>query len=415
MNARKINAKAVSENRFRKLLLTLRSAGIPLNTHSITTLRSAYNVIVPVSFYITCLSGFMDFLVSSDLKELMKSSRVVFGMGVVMWQHFFLSYRKRDIEHLISLTDSFTWEEVPTRDPETGRLTMVGYIQIAQSFARYYPACILLIHFLQSGVRMVRNREMMITKWYPFDSSASPAYEIVNLTQVFAAILIACVFGGFLSLYATLVCVACSQLEKLKGALLDIRQTHIILQQDCGAETNGEEHPHTPEEVFHRMQKQLNDCIRHHQQIKQFMQAFEDSWSTVQCGVFLLILTALCSVVFSFITSWGDHVDLVQATLIFLHWSCILILTCWLGNELSVLAESVRDAAWGCDWVGTPVPFQRCLIFIIAVANKEFALTAGKFVPVSNSTMLNMMNQSISFFMFLLYMKDNNREANHGI
>jgi hypothetical protein len=52
-------------------------------------------------------------------------------------------------------------------------------------------------------------------------------------------------------------------------------------------------------------------------------------------------------------------------------------------------AESVRDAAWGCDWVGTPVPFQRCLQFIIATANKEFTLTAGNFVPVCNKTMMN--------------------------
>ena len=52
-------------------------------------------------------------------------------------------------------------------------------------------------------------------------------------------------------------------------------------------------------------------------------------------------------------------------------------------------AESVRDAAFGCDWVETPIPFQRCLVFIIATANKEFHLTAGKFVPVSNVTTLN--------------------------
>ena len=52
-------------------------------------------------------------------------------------------------------------------------------------------------------------------------------------------------------------------------------------------------------------------------------------------------------------------------------------------------AESVREAAWGCDWVGTPVQFQRCLVFIIATANKEFTLTAGKFVPVCNETMMN--------------------------
>ena len=52
-------------------------------------------------------------------------------------------------------------------------------------------------------------------------------------------------------------------------------------------------------------------------------------------------------------------------------------------------AESVRDAAFGCDWVGTPIPFQRCLMFIIATANKAFQLTAGKFVPVSNLTTIN--------------------------
>jgi len=52
-------------------------------------------------------------------------------------------------------------------------------------------------------------------------------------------------------------------------------------------------------------------------------------------------------------------------------------------------AESVKDAAFGCDWVGTPIPLQRCLIFIIATANKEFHLTAGKFVPVSNFTTKN--------------------------
>jgi len=49
----------------------------------------------------------------------------------------------------------------------------------------------------------------------------------------------------------------------------------------------------------------------------------------------------------------------------------------------------VRDTAFGCDWVGTPIPFQRCLMLIIATANKEFKLTAGKFVTVSIVTAMN--------------------------
>jgi hypothetical protein len=55
----------------------------------------------------------------------------------------------------------------------------------------------------------------------------------------------------------------------------------------------------------------------------------------------------------------------------------------------------VRDAVWDSDWVGTPVPFQRCLVFIIASANKEFKLTAGKFVPISNKTTLNVRTVNI--------------------
>jgi hypothetical protein len=58
----------------------------------------------------------------------------------------------------------------------------------------------------------------------------------------------------------------------------------------------------------------------------------------------------------------------------------------------------VRDAAFGCDWVGTAIPFQRCLMFIIATANKEFQLTAGKFVPVSNVTMMNVGKINIPYF-----------------
>jgi hypothetical protein len=49
----------------------------------------------------------------------------------------------------------------------------------------------------------------------------------------------------------------------------------------------------------------------------------------------------------------------------------------------------VKDAAWGCDWVGTPLPFTRCLSFVIKMASKEIKLTAGKFVPVSKATMMN--------------------------
>ena len=54
-----------------------------------------------------------------------------------------------------------------------------------------------------------------------------------------------------------------------------------------------------------------------------------------------------------------------------------------------------KEAAWEIDWIGSPVQFQRSVCFIIAAANKEFRLTAGKFVPVCNSTMMNVRTLTI--------------------
>jgi hypothetical protein len=82
---------------------------------------------------------------------------------------------------------------------------------------------------------------------------------------------VAGVYFGFISLYATLVCVAGSQLEKISAALFDIRQTHGTSLQDCGGETDEREaagQKNTHYEQFRHMQEKLNSCIRHHQEIK---------------------------------------------------------------------------------------------------------------------------------------------------
>jgi len=86
-----------------------------------------------------------------------------------------------------------------------------------------------------------------------------------------ASIFVVSLYFGFLSLYATLVSVAGGQLEKICAALLDIRQTHGTSLQDCGGETDEREaagQKNTHSEQFRHMQEQLNNCVRHHQQIK---------------------------------------------------------------------------------------------------------------------------------------------------
>jgi hypothetical protein len=99
------------------------------------------------------------------------------------------SYRKREIEHLITLTDSFTWEELPTRDPDTGYVTDAGYIPIIQTQTKNIVSFALAFHFIQSAVRIVMNHETIFPVWFPIDVSWSPLYEIINFMQVMFTLL----------------------------------------------------------------------------------------------------------------------------------------------------------------------------------------------------------------------------------
>jgi hypothetical protein len=85
---------------------------------------------------------------------------------------------------VINLTEYFTWEELPTRDPDTGYLTKAGYIPKIQTAAKQSMAFMFIFHATQSVIRMALNHDMVFSTWYPFDATASPAYEIVNLSQV---------------------------------------------------------------------------------------------------------------------------------------------------------------------------------------------------------------------------------------
>jgi len=153
-----------------------------------------------------------------------------------------------------------------------------------------------------------------------------------------AAVFEVCLYFGFLSLYTTLVCVAGSQLEKLRAALLDIRQTHGTSLQYCVGETDergAAGHNHTNSKQFRHMQEQLNNCIRHHQEIMRwgknrslnlqiriitfsnetkcafcctifhcfrYMAILEDTINIPLCGLFLLTLSTLCFDAFSAVT-----------------------------------------------------------------------------------------------------------------
>jgi hypothetical protein len=84
----------------------------------------------------------------------------------------------------MDLTDSFTWEDLPNRDAESGNLTPAGWIPLTLKYSRNAFIGILCFHIVQSTIRILTKHETLLIAWYPFDWTVSPFYELVNISQV---------------------------------------------------------------------------------------------------------------------------------------------------------------------------------------------------------------------------------------
>ena len=96
----------------------------------------------------------------------------------------FLRLGQRSFERAIDLTDSFTWEDLPTRDADTGHLTAAGLIPLTMKYSRRATIALVCFHVVQSTIRIATNHETVFRVWCPFDWTASPFYELVNISQV---------------------------------------------------------------------------------------------------------------------------------------------------------------------------------------------------------------------------------------
>jgi hypothetical protein len=84
----------------------------------------------------------------------------------------------------MDLTDSFMWEDLPTRDADTGHLTAAGWIPLTMKYSVRVAIAGFCFHIVQSTIRMVKNHETLFVAWYPFEWNVSPFYELINISQV---------------------------------------------------------------------------------------------------------------------------------------------------------------------------------------------------------------------------------------
>ncbi|PSN50405.1 Odorant receptor 77, partial [Blattella germanica] len=356
-------------DRFGLYLVFLRMVGIPVFMKK-SKLYFAYEIVANICIYTTSLACWLQILEEKhDLKEMMATLRIAMSMVLVNILHFYMRFYLKAFEELLQITDTFTWEELPARSPTTGKLTAVGWIDALKKFMKYTLIYVLIFHCIQTAYRMwyVEN-SMVFRAWYPYNYTVSPAYELTNFSQAISSVCGATTVLAFPGLYSTMVAIGRCQFDKIR----------IMLQAIYSQESSASD-----------AQNQLKECIVLHQQVLEYLRKIEDVLSNCLGAVLFLQMTDLCVLAFSLIISWGDYADMSQSFFIYLVWMTNTFIICWSANELSDAADSVKGSAYEVDWIGAPIPFQRSILLMITRTNQSFVLTAGKFVPVNNETMMN--------------------------
>jgi hypothetical protein len=83
----------VTENRFRTILILLRTAGVPININNGSVLRSIYNALMAINAYAMFIAICAEIIIhSDDLKNFMKTCRILNASSTVYWIHFNLRY-----------------------------------------------------------------------------------------------------------------------------------------------------------------------------------------------------------------------------------------------------------------------------------------------------------------------------------
>jgi hypothetical protein len=77
-------------------------------------------------------------------------------------------------------------------------------------------------------------------------------------------------FFGSTGLYVYVVTMACSQLEKLKATIMNINQNQNVDSEVVQDKEVTQVGVRASQKIFHHLQTQLNECIRHHQQILEY-------------------------------------------------------------------------------------------------------------------------------------------------
>ncbi|KAJ4437139.1 hypothetical protein ANN_17274 [Periplaneta americana] len=294
---------------------------------------------------------------SDELDRIMETSRVIVPASSSLWVHMILRFQIKDVKRMLSYASVFTWDPIPNTDQEDRRFRMTRLLPLINSATTKVFIGSFGLHacYMTSRLIIRDDRPLAINAYFIIDTTYSPFYELANVSEYLMTLICFPLFYGAIGMYCYLVTIACSQLERLKVNILNIKSS-MDSAKDKGPIT---------ESTFYRMQKQLDECISHHQNILRLMHSLEEVCSPMLVCHFVLILGGMCFAGFSFVVTFvrgpggflknqemssfrygrcsqslGNGLTMAQSVVVYTAFLIQLYAYCWFGGELTDLVTN---------------------------------------------------------------------------
>jgi len=121
--------------------------------------------------------------------------RLCLGIRVASYLDFLndvdvISFQTRATEHLMRLAAAFTWEQLQDKTRPDVSFKMTNLLPLIKPATLRILIIFFGCHTCYISLRLWHgdNRPLSINAYYGFNTSSSPLYEIVNVSQVFCRI-----------------------------------------------------------------------------------------------------------------------------------------------------------------------------------------------------------------------------------
>uniref|UniRef100_A0A0K8TU89 Odorant receptor n=1 Tax=Epiphyas postvittana TaxID=65032 RepID=A0A0K8TU89_EPIPO len=149
------------------------------------------------------------------------------------------------------------------------------------------------------------------------------------------------------------------------------------------------------------LERRFRGIIQHHNEIIKFSTMNDSIFNGPILFQFLISGWIICTTAYRTVNMSPASGEFLSMILYMIYILSELFLFCFYGNEVAYESEIIMESAYGMDWTELPVKYRRFLIIFMERIKYPIKPKAGKIVPLSINTFIQIVKSSYTFFTFL--------------